>query len=548
VVLYEAVTGRPPFTRDNPAAAMHAILNQDPPPFPRDGPAEFLALEPLIRRCLAKQPEQRFPDAAGVAAALRTWARDGAVTGVAPAPRATRRRRVPLVALIAGMVAVAALAGWLVSRRSAPAGAAKPAPDRRTVAVLEFENLSGDASLDWMRRGVSELVASALIQTPALDVFDAQRLGDLAESGGGAGARAAPGYAFLARHGIRRAIVGSIMRSGRQLRLQGQLVDTEGGRVIRGYAVEGAADSGLFNLVGELIPVLQVALEVNLTGNREAEIWLREITTTSADAYRFYLRGHEALLASRWKEAASALEQALALDSTFVAARTDLSGAYWNLGDEKNLQLSRAAMQRLRERADHRERLRIDLLESIVGPGDPAMLVRTASELVRIYPENRFYTYLLGRGYFTTGDYRRCLQTLQPLVEQRFSWSWTYVLSARSAVHLGDTTAALRTYRLGWEVTQADPELTYVYARFLESIGRAGQVPPLVERALQSEKLPETPAGEGALRMLLAKSLQASGRADRAREEIRRADALVPASDEARPELDSLLTAWKTGG
>jgi len=225
-----------------------------------------------------------------------------------------------------------------------------------------------------MKRGVAELLSAALVQSPQLDVFDAQRLGDLAAADR---TSTAPSIAFLARHGIQRAITGTIMRSGGDLRIQGRLVDTENGRPVHSYAVEGAADSGLFHLVGRLIPDLQVALEVNLTGNREAEGWLREITTTSADAYRFYLRGHQALLASHWKEAASAFEDALALDSLFVAARTELSGAYWNLGDDANLQLTRAAMQRLRARADHRNQLRIDLLDSVVG-GDPQVVVRAA--------------------------------------------------------------------------------------------------------------------------------------------------------------------------
>src|SRR4029079_5458641 len=198
-----------------------------------------------------------------------------------------------------------------------------------------------------------------------------------------------PTNAFLARHGIRRAVTGTILRSGGALRVQGRIVDTSDGRPVHSYAVEGPADSGMFHLVGRLIPDLQVALEVNLTGDREAEAWLREITTTSADAYRLYLRGHQALLASHWKEAADAFEKALDLDSLFVAARTELAGAYWNLGGGPRLELTRAAMRRLRGRADPRNQLRIDLLESVVG-NDPPGTVRAASSLAQLYPENRF--------------------------------------------------------------------------------------------------------------------------------------------------------------
>jgi tetratricopeptide (TPR) repeat protein len=404
--------------------------------------------------------------------------------------------------------------------------------------VLEFENVSGDPSLDWMKRGVAELLSSALVQSPALDVFDAQRLGDLAGAERAA-SPPAPSYAFLARHGIRRAIVGNILRSGRDLRIEGRIVDTDGGRPVHSYAVESSADSGLFSVVGQLVANLQVALEVNLTGDREAEGWLREITTTSKDSYRLYLKGHEAQLASRWQEAAAAFEQALAIDSTFTAARSELSGAYWNLGDHAKLELTRAAMRRLRGRVDHRGQLKIDLLESVVG-GDPPGLIRAASELSQLYPENRFYTYLLGRGYYTAGQYQRCLDTLRPLVEQRYSWAYTYALTARSAAHLGDSTAAQRAFDLGIEVTHADADVAYAYVSFLRARGDRGRIRTLIDQALRSPTLAENPVAEAGLRVELAKELSLGGDLVRARQEMKRAAGRIPRDDEARADADSM--------
>ena len=535
VVLYQALTGMRPFERATPAAVLHAVLNESPAPFPRDLPAESLALEPLVRRCLEKDPAMRFADGGEVAAALHTWA----LAPAFPVQAATRRGPPAAVraAVTAGGVAILGAAFWFVLFRHAPSGRELSA-GRRSVAVLEFENVTGDPSLDWMRRGIAELLSAALVQSSALDVFDAARLGDLAAADHDAGANPF-GNAFLARHGIERAISGSILRSGSDLLIQGRIVDTRDGRPIHAYQVQGPADSGLFHLAGRLIPDLQVALEVNLTGNREAEAWLREITTTSADAYRLYLTGHQALLASHWKEAAAAYEQALSLDSTFIAARTELSGAYWNLGDEPRLQLTRAAMRRLRSRADHRGQLRIDLLEAVVA-NDPPSLIRCASELSQLYPENRFYTYLLGRGYFTAGQYRRCLDTLSPLVEQRYAWPWTYVLSGRSALELGELPMARRTFDLGFEIAQGEPEFTYAYVKFLAEHGDRGKIEGAIEQALRSPALAESPAGEGELRLELAKQMIAKGDRQRAREELDRATRLLPADDEARAEADSL--------
>ena len=536
VVFYQVITGHLPFQGKSPAATMYAALNEDAAPFPNDIAPELRALEPVVRRCLEKDPARRFADAGAVCDGLELVGGESLRQVSRASPRRLGARA---WAILGTVLALGAAVGWFAMRRgTVMQPAVTDATAKRTVAVLEFENLTGDASLDWMKRGVSELVSAALIQSATLDVFDAQRLGDLASNDHPV-APSTASNAFLARHGVRHALAGSILRSGGTLRLQGRLLDTRDGRVIRSCVAEGPADSGLFSLVGRLMPDLQVALEVNLTGNREAEGWLREITTSSADAYRLYLTGHQALLARHWKEAAAAYEKALDLDSTFVAARTELSGAYWNLSDTPKLQLTRAAMQRLRATASHRDQLRIDLLESVVG-GDPPTLIRAASELRQLYPENRFYTYLLGRGYYTSKQYQRCLDALRPLVEQRYTWAWTYALYGHAAANLGDSTAAQRALDLGFEVTKADPELSCDYAYFLRMRGNQARAREVLEQALQSTALAESPVAEGELRLELAINLAARGDRLRARQELQRSLALLPPDDEAQVEADSL--------
>lgn len=72
VVMYEMLTGRPPFDADTAAATALARLHQAPPPIRRQRPDVPPPLESIVMRCLAKAPDERFQSAADLRAALRS--------------------------------------------------------------------------------------------------------------------------------------------------------------------------------------------------------------------------------------------------------------------------------------------------------------------------------------------------------------------------------------------------------------------------------------------------------------------------------------------
>lgn len=449
VVLYQALTGHLPFQGTQVAAVLHSILELEPLPFPGSLSRESLLLEPVVRRCLEKDPGLRFPDVGAVASALRMEA--ATVVGVG---------------------------------RSRPAAARTPL-QASSVAVLDFENLGGDPSLDWMQRGLAELLGTALFSSEELDVYDAQRLTSLTTPGDTSGPSDA--MASLRRAGIGRAVVGSVLGAGGRLRIQGRVLDVESGRVLLSHSVDGGAGDDLFELAGRLISGLQTSLEVDLIGLRTGDQWLRDITTSSVEAYRLFLDGRKAFIGSRWAEAAAEYERALALDGEFVAARIDLAGCYWNTGQEELLSASLAEAGRLRGRASRREALQLDLIEAVIHE-DSSRLVRVATDLSGLYPENRFFVYLRGRGHFTSREFARCLEVLEPLAAERYEWAWTYLLMARSHEELGQHDRAIRAYELGMDVTGSDPELGHSFAMLLAERGDRERARALLEAAAQSPR------------------------------------------------------------
>ena len=118
-VLYEMLTGRRAFDSDSQAGVIAAVLEREPVPLTDAQPQTPPALDRLIRKCLAKDPDARWQSASDVADELR-WIAEGRETSPGPRRASPRHRArvwpflVPLVAL-AGVVI-----GWSVRRAPAP--------------------------------------------------------------------------------------------------------------------------------------------------------------------------------------------------------------------------------------------------------------------------------------------------------------------------------------------------------------------------------------------------------------------------------------------
>ena len=119
-LLYEMLSGKRAFRRDTPAETMTAVLKEDPPELADPGHPISPALDHIVRRCLEKNPEQRFQSAKDLSFAL------GALSGTDSSARphiAEIQRKLPLLlwASVAGALFLAIGLTWLFARRPAVA-------------------------------------------------------------------------------------------------------------------------------------------------------------------------------------------------------------------------------------------------------------------------------------------------------------------------------------------------------------------------------------------------------------------------------------------
>jgi serine/threonine-protein kinase len=149
LVLHEMLTGRRAFEAETSPALAAAILDRDPPSLASLDPSVSPALDRVVRRCLAKDPDARWQSARDVADEI-DWVREGG--GVTP-PAAVRAgiglRRALL--LLAGALLLGGVLGALVHRGIAPGVPAAPSNVTRSLLSLEpADSLGGFAPSQWI--------------------------------------------------------------------------------------------------------------------------------------------------------------------------------------------------------------------------------------------------------------------------------------------------------------------------------------------------------------------------------------------------------------
>ncbi len=132
-VFYEMLTGRRAFRGDSHVETMNAILKEDPPEFGDAGAGIPASLDRIVRRCLEKQPEERFHSAHDLGIALETVSgSSSSSTASLGVPALAEKKRRLMPAIVAVLVIGVGLAAYVAGRWSRPAGGPAPAFERLT--------------------------------------------------------------------------------------------------------------------------------------------------------------------------------------------------------------------------------------------------------------------------------------------------------------------------------------------------------------------------------------------------------------------------------
>jgi adenylate cyclase len=209
-------------------------------------------------------------------------------------------------------------AGRSKSPAGEPAASHLPLPDRPSIAVLPFQNMSGDREQDYFADGMVEDIVTGLSRIKWLFVI--ARNSSFVYKGKAADVRQ------VGRElGVRYVLEGGVRKAGGRLRITAQLVEAETGAHLWADKYDGAIED-VFDLQDRITDQVVGVVEPNL---RRSEIERsRRKRPENLDAYDLFLRAlpHlQARMPDQGRIAIPFLEQALKLDPDYAVARAHLA-------------------------------------------------------------------------------------------------------------------------------------------------------------------------------------------------------------------------------
>ena len=406
-VLYEMATGDLPFHGGSSAVICEAIMNRAPVAVVRLNHDVPPKLEDIINKALEKDRNLRYQHAADLRTDLQRLKRDtesGRSAAMAATPQfglsgpsspdvsapapplASGSGPVSAVALpsqsssdasakpfrsmdtrllfAAAVILVVAVAGFLFlhSRSTAVLGS----PTHKAVAVLYFNNLSDDQSLNWLDNGLTDMLTTNLAQVKGLDVLSTERVLGAVQRASKDGKSLDPARAQeVARDaGADAYITGALLKIGpTQLRLDVRAQDTSTGQILFSEKLDGQDVQSIFGMVDRLTASLANSfLPASDQPQRAPEI--EQASTSNMEAYRHYQLGMDYGHRYLTSDAIRELEEAVRLDPQFALAYMRLAIQYSFEGDLRLSDETVVKVEQLQSRLPRYEQLLLQVLKA----------------------------------------------------------------------------------------------------------------------------------------------------------------------------------------
>jgi serine/threonine protein kinase/Tfp pilus assembly protein PilF len=407
VILYEMVTGRVPFEGETPLSVVMKHKGE----FPQD-PSKLNAQIPkdlsrVILKCLEKAKEKRYQSAEELHSELTRIEKEIPATERAVPKRKplTSReitvtlglRKLFIPALVVLGLVISAVAIWQLLFQP---GAILVPKTKHSIAVLSFENQTGDSTYDKLRKVIPNLLITSLEQSGNFYVVTWERMYDLLKQLGKEETEIIDrelGFELCRAENIEFVVLGSVTKLGDIFATDVKILDVKSKELLKSASARGKGEASILERqIDNLSREISRGIGLSESKIDSTERPIADVTTTSMDAYNYFLKGRENYEKYYYNEARQFLEKTIKLDPNFAVAYLWLAWTYKMLGDTKAKNEAYEKAKTLSEKATDKERLYIDAGYAQEIEKNEDKRIRILKEIVKKYPKEKQAHYNLG--------------------------------------------------------------------------------------------------------------------------------------------------------
>jgi serine/threonine protein kinase/Tfp pilus assembly protein PilF len=448
VVLYEMVTGEIPFKGEYEQAVIYSILNEEPEPVSTlrtDVPPE---LERIISKTLAKYPEERYQSVGHLLDDIKKLKEESApevtLSKIETSPEITikaSRKSIIAAAVILAIAVLLAVFLFILKRKPEPEAPVIEPGGKPSLAVVYFENNSGDENLDNWRSAFSELLTIDLSQSRYIRVLRSDEIYSILKKLNLLEAKkySAEDLKEIARKGrVNRILKGSYIKAGDNFLITATLINTDSGDTIRSLSVKAVGEKNIFTKVDDLTK--KIKLDLNLSSHQVAADIDKEvgkITTNSPEAFKYYSEGIKYYHKGNNYRSIQSMEKATAIDPEFAMAYRTLSANWRILGYISKDKRYRQKAFKLSHRISERERYRIQGDFYCMSEKTYDKAIDALNKLLALYPDDWIGNNLLGLLYLWLEEWDKAIERFEVNIQNEVEAQYSYTNQAKAYVYKG---------------------------------------------------------------------------------------------------------------
>ncbi len=365
-----------------------------------------------------------------------------------------RKRRSKLKVLVPVFIGVVLVVAFLLIRSLLWEEAV--AARRRPIAVMTFKNLTGEDSFDYLSEAIPNLLITNLEQSKDLSVMTWERMHDVLKAMGKKDVKSIDedlGFELCRMDGIEAIVVGSFTKAGDVFATDVKVLDVESKKLLKSSSSRGEGVASILKLqIDELGKDISQGVGISEEKRVATQLPIADVTTSSMDAYNYFLRGRDDYDKFYFEDARRFLEKAVELDSTFAVAYLYLGRTYSQLADAGASDKAYEKAKALSEKATERERLYIEAATEKNSEESFAILGRIAND----YPKEKQVHLELGEYYQRRNLLSEAIREFNKALQLDPEYGIAINSLAYTCAEMGDFETAIEHFRRYASVSPGD--------------------------------------------------------------------------------------------